>query len=540
MKKLASSLILALLAGALAAPIRADDGLPPPPALAAAAGRPVPTSAPSTVVGRYRVRGKHDTVGAYSGRLEIGADLRYVRSVRYESGADARETGAVALEGDGWKTVEGSDAATTGLRSVLVSSAEKPRRTTTYRSTGKDAWSGTFDGGAEQLDRPAGDDSFQLLVDGREAFPSIREAISRATTSVNVQSFIIRGDETGESVTKLLCERARAGCKVRVLLDSVGVYDADKLLDQVKASGGQVIKQHQWYKGLGNSLVDLGKSLLNGIKSLFGGGSSGGETRGLFNHDHRKVIVVDGRVGFAGGMNLANEYEKVWHDVHCRVEGPIVHDMQDAFFDRWKTAGGDTPQERAPYYFDFANVPPSGDLKLRVIKSCPGVSHEVKDTYLAEITRARKKVLIENAYFLNDDVIGALERKAGEGVPVTVIIPGDEHHDLPVVRDAFNWIQNDVVKSGIALWKYQPRMVHAKVATIDGLFATVGSANLDDMALNKLSELNIVAQDARVAQTLEQRIFANDLPQSKKVEETKLSFWQKIKGGALQLIRSVL
>jgi cardiolipin synthase len=125
-------------------------------------------------------------------------------------------------------------------------------------------------------------------------------------------------------------------------------------------------------------------------------------------------------------------------------------------------------------------------------------------------------------------------------VRTVLILPPDDKNDVPVVRDAFSWVQNDVVRSGIELYKYRGRMVHTKVASFDGRVGTCGSSNLDDMALSHLAECNVFVPDRGFAATIERRIFARDLPASDRLQEKKLSWWEKVKGGALHFFRSML
>lgn len=544
-----------IIIGCAASSFAEDDGLALPPSLNGPT--PPPLVAPAsntTAIGRWRVRGRHRRLGPFSGRLEVypATDgLHYERAIRYQIDATKPVVDAgTALTSRGrFVTRQVLAAKTTGLASVIVHDYGATLRKAEYVQTGDARWTGTFtvegagpdDQGFEELDRQDGEDAFRLMVDGKEAFPVIREALRSAERSISIEMYIWKGDDTGKSIGALLAEKARAGVEVRCLVDAIGVSDGgDKVLDQIKAAGGQVIVHNQWYKGVGNSIADLGRGLWNGIKSLFGGHSAPREKNGIFNHDHRKVIVVDGRVGFVGGMNFAHEYEFEWHDMQSRDEGPIAAKLQDAFLDRWRAAGGQAPADRARLYFDWSRTTPAGDSKLAVISSIPGLSEEIRTTYLDRIARARTRVLIENSYFLDDDVIHALERKAGERVPVTVIIPTDEKNDVAVVKDAFQWVENDVINSGIELRKYNGRMVHTKAATIDSRWSTVGSANLDPMGLHKLAELNVATDDPRIATIFEQRIFFPDLLASERAQPRKLSFWQKIKSGVLHFFSGIL
>lgn len=393
-------------------------------------------------------------------------------------------------------------------------------------------------GGVERMRKSgwnAADNRVQLLVDGREAFPAFKRALASATRSIELQTFIYKDDGTGKAIANLLCERARAGVQIRVLVDAIG-DSMGGCKKQLKAAGVEVVSQHGALDGIKNTIADLGRGLWNGIKRLFGGAKAAPrEKRGIFNHDHRKILVVDGRIAFCGGMNMADEYEHEWHDVHAQVEGSATGRLRHLFEDRWKAAGGKGEQPPA-----LAYEAPPGDMPVDVVDALPGIRADIKTRYLRETERARSRILIENAYFLDDDVINAMNAAVRRRVRTVLVIPGDEKHDVPLVRDAFAHVQNSVVRSGIELYKYVGPMVHTKVASWDGRVATVGSSNLDNMALQRLAEANIFVNDRRFALDLEQRIFVVDLPRSKRCSETELSFWQQLKGSTLHMIRSFL
>jgi cardiolipin synthase len=556
MRRSTRKLVVSLAIGiAAAAPCLADDGLPLPPLASAKGPAAAPaTKAPVDLAGRWRVKGRTIGKGEYGGTLELkraANGLRYERRVRYDLDAPVDvETGTATLKGDELTLQEDRDASTIGMATaatITESKDDKPRRRSLLRKA-DEGWLGTFtvsvtdERGLERLDKNGvGSDSFELLVDGIEFFPRLRAELATAQRSISVSTFIWKADDTGWSVGNLLSDKAKQGVEVRVICESIGVMDhGDRVLDSMKKSGVKVIVANHWYNNLGNSILGLGKSLFNGIKSLFGGKTPPAEKRGITNHDHRKVVLIDGRSGYVGGMNMAHEYEHDWHDIHSRVAGPVVSKIQEEYLDRWKTYGGEAPSDRSRLFPDFSNAAPEGDLALEVMVTTPGLREEIRQTYSKEIAGARKRVLIENAYVLEDGMINLLQRKAREGVPTTVIIPSEGMNDAGMVVDAFKWVQNEVLKSGVDLRNYPGRMMHGKVAAIDGNWATVGSANLDPLSLTKLCELNVHAHDPRMAKVLEKRIFEPDMALSPKAKEVKLSFWQKLKSGTFHFLRGVL
>lgn len=502
-----------------------------------------PASAQS-VTGRWRVDGRDARSGAFQGSIEIKQDargLRYERSVRFATTGRADvEYGSVELRGNDVLT-SSDPSASTGFVGVVGSA--RVRRASLARVSARLEGNYSVVGGAqdergqEKLDRfpSSGGDSFELLVDGTEFYPRLETALRSAKKSICVETFAWHPDQEGSLVCSLLAERARAGVEVRVIPDSIGAKLAKSVIDGTKPAGVEVQWANPILGSVGNSFLELGRDLLG----LFGF-SSPHEKHGISNRDHRKVILIDGLYGFTGGMGFGDHYKK-WHDVMCRFEGPVVARVQAEFFDRWSAYGGKKPpRDSASYVADRSGLPPAGDTKLEVFASVPGLRREGKQTYLREITGARRRVWVENPYFLDDDIVSALENKARSGVPTTVIVPNDHDQDEAFVREAMIWIQNDVVASGVDFRKYRDRMVHAKVATIDGTWSTVGSHNLDTLSLEKLSELNVASHDPRLARVLETRIFEKDVPTSDKVVAQKLGFWQSIKSGVMHFFRGMI
>jgi cardiolipin synthase len=393
-------------------------------------------------------------------------------------------------------------------------------------------------GGVERMRKSgwnAADNRVQLLVDGREAFPAFKRALASATRSIELQTFIYKDDSTGRAMAALLCERARAGVKVRVLVDAIG-DSMGSCKKQMKAAGIEVVSQHGALDGIKNTIADLGRGLWNGLKRLFGGKKAlrAREARGLQPRppqDHRRRRP---------GRLLRR------HEPGRRVRARVARRPRPG-----RGLGGRpaAPPLRGPLEGGGRQGPAAPGARLRGAprrhggrrrRRPPRDPPDIKTRYLRETERARSRILIENAYFLDDDVIGAMNAAVRRRVRTVLVIPGDEGHDVPLVRDAFAHVQNSVVRSGIELYKYQGPMVHTKVASWDGRVATVGSSNLDNMALQRLAEANIFVNDRRFALELEQRIFVVDLPRSKRCSETELSFWQQLKGSTLHMIRSFL
>jgi len=556
-----------------------------PPAVQAEDGAPT-TTAGADVEGLWRLEGRRLGAATWreqtltGGRVRLwreGGALRYERAVRDATEAEvaaAVERGTATLTDGGLVLRPAEGPARLGLtkrldgRGPLPSLPDGPAATT-YRRAGPDAFVGRRTVGErrtrERLTRwdPARDgNAARLLVDG-EAFASMEAAIRSAERTIDVQTFQWADDPTGRRVADLLMAKAREGVRVRCLVDGASAFTnrmvslhmedpkvdvtgavyrkgwgkkarRPALIDALRAAGVEVEIAHTNLQGVGGSFANVGRGILDGFRRLFGGRPEPRERRGFFNHDHRKILIVDERVGFCGGMNIAAEYEHDWHDIQARVEGPAAYGLHELFVDRWAAAGHEAELEPRP-------APgPAGDVRVDVLGSVPGIDASIRDWYLEEIRSAEQRILIEVAYFLDDRVIAALQEAAGRGVRTVVIVPSDEVNDVYLVKESFAWVHNAVVRSGIELYFYQPRLSHSKVAAFDGVRSTVGSSNLDELALDKVAEANLVFHDERFTRELERRVIVHDLALSERAQVRELGFWRKLRSGFLRMFRGVL
>jgi cardiolipin synthase len=421
---------------------------------------------------------------------------------------------------------------TPGLGAAVLGVAPPRQRHVFYRlrPSGDKGRGLTFqsqlDQGREELQRLApgmDNDHVQLLVDGGEFFPLLEADLRSARRSIYMQSYIFADDALGSRVGRFLAEKAREGVQVRLLCDDFDSWISDELMGIMRGAGVEVIVQNGRQEGLRNTLRNVGQRVLS-LGGLFGSGRARPH-RGLLNHDHRKIV----------------HYVSAWHDVHARVEGDVVRDMEAAFHDAWTQAGGQLgtlppadPVTQSPDWWP-------GSMDVTLVQQIPGVRKDIKRRYLEEIDTARRSIYIENAFFLHDGVIDALKRRARDGVDVVVIIPTDEKNNSRVVQEAFNWVQNDVVRSGVRLYKYRDRMTHGKVAVFDGLVSTVGSCNLDPLALEELYEANLfIDDDPGFARLMEQRVFRVDIPKSDLVKVRRSSVGERLKSGLFYFFRRFL
>lgn len=358
-----------------------------------------------------------------------------------------------------------------------------------------------------------------ILCNGDEIFPSMLDAINSATRTINMESYIYWDGGIGRRFAEALAERARAGVEVRLILDAVGsAAMSSQLVEFLRGNGIDVERYHpiRWY------------------------------TLGRANHrTHRKLLVVDGRVGFTGGVGIADEWlgnadaPDHWRDTQVRVEGPAALQLQWAFMDNWVKSRG----ELLTGLDYFPEPSPAGDRLVQVIKSSPSEgSSTVKLLYTISIVSAVRSIWVANAYFLPDrDVLRALEGAVRRGVDVRILVPG-RFTDVPIVRQASQFRYERLLKRGIRIFEYQGTMMHAKTMVVDGIWSTVGSSNFDDRSFRLNDEVNVNIYDEEIGAEME-RLFERDLARS---VEVQLSRWRRrhwlnrIKEKAADLLRPQL
>jgi cardiolipin synthase len=314
------------------------------------------------------------------------------------------------------------------------------------------------------------------LLNGDRIFPAMLEAIHGAKRTITFETYIYWSGEVGEQFSEALSERARAGVKVHVLLDWVGSGKMkDEYIDRMKASGVEVEKYHplHWY--------NLSK---------------------INNRTHRKILVVDGKVGFTGGVGIADKWSgdaqdpDHWRDSHFRLEGPAVAQMQAAFMDNWMK----TQSEVLHGEEYFPKLAPVGTALAQVFKSSPREGSEsVRLMYLLSIASARRRILIANSYFVPDDLsVETLVKARQRGVDVEVIVPGTKI-DSELTRKASRSRWGDLLQAGVEIYEYQPTMYHCKVMVVDDLWVSVGSTNFDNRSFRLNDEENLNVYDGDFA-----------------------------------------
>lgn len=373
---------------------------------------------------------------------------------------------------------------------------------------------------------PRAGNQVELLLDNELAFRSKAEAIRGAERSVWAEYYLVKDDETGRAFLADLAERARAGCDVRLLYDAVGASAIpQESLEELRAAGGKT-----------EAFLPLNPFRKRWAAHL---------------RNHRKLLVVDERVGFTGGMNVGDDYaggswvatglgrghrNRPWHDAHLRVVGPSVFDLTTVFAEDWTFATG----ERL--------VPSSMPLPVRdgsvvaVLPSGPDqVANANAQTYFAALSGALERCWLTTPYFVPDEpTVSALCNAAYRGIDVKVLVPA--LCDVPVAQAAGRFFYGPLLRSGVRIFEYLPSVLHAKTVVVDGSWALVGSANLDFRSFSLNFELGALVFDHAFATLLEER-FTRDLAESREVSIASVEqrgFAERVRLGLARLLAPLL
>lgn len=329
----------------------------------------------------------------------------------------------------------------------------------------------------------------QALQNGDEIFPAMLQAVREARDTICFETYIYWSGDIGRRFAEALAERARAGVQVNVVLDWMGSLKMEQALIELIEQAGANVQRYRplrWYS-------------LDRIN----------------NRTHRKLLVIDARVGFTGGVGIADPWAghaqdpDHWRDIHFRIAGPVVLQMQAAFNDNWiKTTG---QVLNGPRYFPA--LQPVGDMDAQVFIASPaGGSESMHLMYLMAIAAATESLDLQAAYFVPDTlIIKALLAARERGVRVRVIVPG-RHLDSSAVRLASKACWGELLQCGVEVHEYQPTMMHNKMLILDGQMVSVGSTNFDvrSFRLNDEASLNVYDTDFCQAMT---RVFEQDLLQ---------------------------
>ena len=354
------------------------------------------------------------------------------------------------------------------------------------------------------------------LRNGVEIFPAMLAAIERAERSITFETFIYWEGGIAQKFADALAARARRGVKVHVLLDGVGCNCVHgSALRQMAGAGVELEIYH---------MANVAR---------------------VNNRTHRKLLVIDGAIGFTGGVGIADQWDgdaaspDEWRDSHYRVEGPVVAQMQAAFLDNWM-------KTRAVVLHGddyFPELKPAGAHRCQMFKSSPMEGSEsARLMFLLSLAAAERSIKVGSAYFVPDDLttqtlLDAVER----GVTVEVLLPGREMESA-LVRRASRHRWGDLLARGVRIFEFEPTMYHCKTMIIDGLWTSVGSANFDNRSFRLNDEANLNVLDREFAES-ETRAFARDVERSREItceEWLRRPAWQRVTDGAAALLRSQL
>ena len=352
----------------------------------------------------------------------------------------------------------------------------------------------------------------ELLMSGKEKFARLFEDIRQAKQSVHLEYFNFRNDSIASLLFDILREKRKEGVEVRAAFDGFG-----------NDSNNQPLKKEHLDKLHADS-IDIYE--FDPIRFPW--------VNHIWPRDHRKIVVIDGRIAYTGGMNVADYYivgtEQVgeWRDMHCRIEGSAVNDLQKIFVRFWKKLAKEELTD--PKYFQGTTA---GNKMVGIANREPRTSNEImRRFYVNALDNAKDSVKIINPYFMpTNKVIKALKRCAERGVKMDILI--SSRYDEPLTPDIVMYNMKKLIKRGVHVWRYRPGFHHSKIMTVDGKFCTVGSTNLDARGLRYDYEVNALIIDKQTTQELDRR-FIEDTGKSDYIsmEEWKKSrtTWQRFKG----------
>jgi cardiolipin synthase A/B len=335
----------------------------------------------------------------------------------------------------------------------------------------------------------------EVLTNGEVFYEAELEAIRAAQHSVNIEAYIFQKGEVTQEFVEALMERARAGVKVRLVIDAIGSFATwESYFKELRAAGGRICWYHpfRW-----NTLAHLN------------------------NRTHREIIVVDGLVAFIGGAGFADHWYKGkgknprWRDTMFRIEGEPVTSLQAAFTENWLESSGEILTGRE--YYPSSEI--ENEMETLVVDSAPGAGGSTRARILFQtlLASAQKSIHITTPYFLPDrsvrrELVSAIRER---NVEVKIIVPG-KHSDHMLTRSSSRRLFGDLLKAGAKIYEYEKSMIHAKTLMIDGLWSIVGTTNFDNRSFGLNDEINLAARDEKVTARIAED-FAADLAESREV-----------------------
>jgi cardiolipin synthase len=351
----------------------------------------------------------------------------------------------------------------------------------------------------------SGDNKVDILLNGDETFPMLLDALRAATKTITFETFIFRKSKIADEIISAFEERCRAGVRAAILLDAHGSDDLpDDYVQRLAQAGCQVIPEFRPLRAWNLERTN--------------------------NRNHRRIVVVDGRIGFTGGYGIDETWngdgrtKGRWRETNVRLEGPVVQQLQEAFIEHWREAtgillGGD--EYLAYPAVAIRDVP----VQAQIIRSSPTRDNfALYEVFLHAISSAQRLILISTPYLLPDEqMTAALEEAVKRGVTVTVLVPSIIHEAWVeyMVQESQREQFGPLLDAGIHIHEYFPGLLHTKAMVIDGVWSTIGSLNLDNRSMALNDELNVVFYNDKIAQRLED-ILREDLKHSHRISREQL------------------
>lgn len=332
------------------------------------------------------------------------------------------------------------------------------------------------------------DNEVKFFTDGTNKFADLLSKIEQAKHHIHIQYYIYRGDHLGQTLIEALAKKAAEGVEVRLLIDHLGSINTPSgFFDELRKNGGEVA----YFFPLKLPTLNLRLNFRN----------------------HRKLVIIDGRIGYIGGFNVGDEYLGLnprfgyWRDTHMRVEGSAVSQMQAQFLMDWNVSARSEIGMETVY---FPREGGKGKAGIQILSSGPNHSEEqIKNAYIKMITNATKSVYIQTPYFIPDEsLFSALKIAALSGVDVRLMLPGKPDHKLVYWASVSYFDQ--MLECGVSCYVYKKGFLHAKTLMVDGRVASVGTANMDIRSFRLNFESNALIYDSNAVSKLEQ-IFMDDM-----------------------------
>lgn len=333
-----------------------------------------------------------------------------------------------------------------------------------------------------------------LLKDGLQAFPAMLAAIASAEKTICFETYILRDDSTGTTFAEVLMERARNGVEVNLIFDGWGSSVSEQFLRNLTESGIRTLNFQpvRFFGRLGSVIARLKR------------------------RNHRKSLTVDGKVGFTGGLNISDDYTAIehggrgWRDTHVRLEGEVAADLERLFLQTWRRYHG-APLDEPRYVREQA---PPGGVKI-LGNEFRADRKDIRKAYVTAMSSAKKNIFLTQAYFMPPSkFLKVMMKAARQKVRVAIILAAST--DVLLVLWGSRGLYERLLRSGVELYEWDGRILHAKTAVVDGRWATVGSANLDSLSLRQNLEVNAVFDDPQFAGAVE-RMFEEDLAQCRRI-----------------------